>query len=117
MQVIFDKNLAESLKDRHTILELDTVMQEGLEEPITLFAVVDIGLEDIYQLPNLKELHAQMIFHYKSGEWHLIPHAIEPLMGKWRGELDSFYNEVLDFSEKCAMLNKTWDGVRHTKAP
>lgn len=116
MQIIFDPNLAKELEDRYAVLELDTIMQPEMTEPITLYAVIEhITLEDIIELANLRELHKQMLCHYKSSEWHLVPHAIEPLMGKWNGELDTFYQSVLDFSEECAKLNKTWDGIRHTE--
>lgn len=115
MQIIFDTKLVNELNEKYAVLELDTVMQPMMSNPLTLYAVIEhITLDDILQLDSLKELHKQMMFHYKSGEWHLVPHAIEPLMGKWNGELDTFYQEVLDFSEKCAKLNKTWDGIRHT---
>lgn len=112
MKVIFDKNLVQD--DRYTFFELDTIMQPGLAEPITLYALVDeIPLEEIYDLDNLKELHAQLIGHYKMGDWHLIEDAAKPLMGKFRGELDSFYQNIIDFAAESAILNKQWDGVRH----
>jgi len=112
MKVVFDKNLVES--DRYTFFELDTVMQPGLEQPVTLYAVIDeLPLEEIIELDNLKELHSQLIGHYKMGDWHLIEDAVRPLMGKFKGELDSFYQNILDFSAESAKLNKKWDGVRH----
>jgi hypothetical protein len=115
MQIIFDEKLVPSMRERHTVLELDTIMQDGLAAPITLYAVIEhVPILEMAELENLKELHAQLIGHYKMGDWHLVPHAVEPLMGKFNGELDSFYQEVLDFSSKCAKLNKKWDGIRYT---
>lgn len=115
MQVIFDEKLVPKLRERYTVLELDTIMQPNMSFPVRLYAVIEkIGMQDIPILEELKELHAQLISHYKSGEWHLVPHAVEPLMGHWQQELDSFYLSVLDFSAECAKLNKTWDGIRHT---
>ena len=115
MKIIFDEKLVEPLAQRYTVLELDTIMQPAMAYPITLHAVVDdVPLDELPDLENLRELHKQMIFHYKQGEWALVPHAVAPLMGKWNGDLDSFYQEVLDFSAECAKLNMKWDGVRHT---
>ena len=115
MQIIFDPKLARELANRYVILELDTIMQTGMEHPMPLYAVVEnIPLEDLAQLDSLKELHAQLIGHYKSGDWAYIEEAVAPLIGKWNGSLDSFYQEVLDFSAECAKLNTKWDGVRHT---
>ena len=114
MQIIFDEKLVPGLSEKYTVLELDTIMQDGLPAPITLHAVIEnVPILEMPMLDNLKELHEQLIGHYKLGDWHLVPHAVEPLMGKFNGELDSFYQEVLDFAEKCAKLNKKWDGIRH----
>jgi hypothetical protein len=115
MQIIFDENLASELKERYTVLELDTVQQPDMPEPIRLHALVEhIPLQEMPDLENLIELHKQLMSHYKNGEWALVEHAVAPLMGKWRGDLDTFYQEVLDFSAECAKLNTKWDGVRRT---
>jgi hypothetical protein len=113
MNIIFGKEMAEKLSDRYTLLELDTVMQPGMSEPITLFAVIErVTLEDIPNLENLKELHRQLMFHYKKGEWNYIEDAVTPLMGHWQNELNSFYESVVEFSR--SMEGKSWDGIRHT---
>ena len=118
MQIVFDEKLVDNLSDRYTVLELDNIMQPGLREPVKLYAVIEnIPILEMQELENLKALHAQLIEHYKMGDWHLIPDAVAPLMGKFNGELDSFYQEVLDFSEKCAKLNIKWDGIRHVDPP
>lgn len=112
MKVIFDKNLVQD--DRYTFLELDTVMQPGMAEPITLYAVIDdLPLEEIVELESLKVYHSVLIANYKSGKWDRIATDVEPLMGKFRGELDSFYQNIIDFAAESAKLNKQWDGVRH----
>jgi len=112
MKVIFDKNLVQD--DRYTFLELDTVLQPGMPSPITLYAVIDdLPLEEIVELESLKVYHSVLIANYKAGNWDKIVNDVEPLMGKFRGELDSFYQNILDFSAESAKLNKQWDGVRH----
>ena len=112
MKVIFDKNLVQD--DRYTFLELDTVMQPGLEKPVTLYAVIDdLPLEEIVDLASLKVYHETLIKNYKAGNWEHIADNVEPLMGKFRGELDSFYQNIIDFAAESAKLNKQWDGVRH----
>lgn len=112
MKVIFDKNLVQD--DRYTFLELDTIMQTGLEQPVTLYAVIDdLPLEEIVDLASLKVYHETLIKNYKAGNWDRIASDVEPLMGKFRGELDSFYQNIIDFAAESAKLNKQWDGVRH----
>lgn len=112
MKVIFDKNLVQD--DRYTFLELDTVMQPGLENPVTLYAVIDdLPLEEIVELDSLKVYHNVLIANYKAGNWDRIATDAEPLIGKFRGELDSFYQNIIDFAAESAKLNKQWDGIRH----
>ena len=112
MKVIFDKNLVQD--DRYTFLELDTVLQQGMAEPITLYAVIDdLPLEEIVELESLKIYHSVLIANYKAGKWERIAEDVEPLMGKFRGELDSFYQNIIDFAADSAKVNKQWDGVRH----
>jgi hypothetical protein len=36
------------------------------------------------------------------------------LLGQFGGELDEFYNLVLDFCTESAKVNRIWDGVKHT---
>ena len=112
MKVIFDKNLVQD--DRYTFFELDTIMQSGLKQPVTLYALVDeIPLEEIVELEALKVYHSVLIANYKAGKWDRVPNDVKPLMGKFRGELDSFYQNIIDFAAESAKLNKQWDGVRH----
>jgi hypothetical protein len=115
MNIIFDSKVAEQLKDKYTVLELDTIMQPGLANPVTIHAIIDqVDLTNITQLPGLKSKHEEMVNAYKSGDWSNAIILAESLKGIWQGELDDFYQEVIDFSRESAILNKQWDGVRHT---
>ena len=112
MKIVFDQKLVKNLRERYTVLELDTVIQQGMDEPLTLHIVVEhIPIPEMTQLEHLKNLHRELIEIYKAGQWELVPSAVAPLLGKFNGELDSFYKQVLDFSNNCAMLNSKWDGI------
>lgn len=116
MLVVFGKEVAEKLKDRMTILELDTFMQEGLNEPVTAYAVVefsDIPMQEISQIENMTKLHNTMWEEYRAKRFSFCEQAIEHLYGKWKGTLDSFYDE---FSKrlvtlKTSNLSENWDGI------
>jgi len=115
MNIIFDSNVAEQLKDKYTVLELDTIMQPGLANPVTIHAVIDqVDLANISQLPGQKAKHDEMVVAYKTGNWSMAIALAESLTGVWQGDLDDFYKEVIDFSRESAILNKQWDGIRHT---
>jgi len=115
MNIIFDEKTAKELAEKYTILELDTVMQPGLPEPVTLHALVEINnIGDLATLGFFKEMHSDMIFEYKRSNWNRAMELANGLVGHFNGELDSFYENVIDFCQKNAILNSSWDGVRHT---
>jgi hypothetical protein len=64
-------------------------------------------------LENLKNLHANLVSNYKKKDWNFCEQAIEQLIGKWNGEMDSFYAEL---SARIQTFKQTdpgddWDGV------
>ena len=116
MQVIFGKQQADSLKDKFTLLELDTFTQAGLTEPITTYAVVgitDLNLQDIPAMPGLVDVHNTMLKEYRKRNWSFCHQALEHLQGKWGGQLDSFYkifeDRIKDLENKD--LPNDWDGT------
>ena len=116
MQVVFGKNTAEQLKNNFTVLELDTFMQEGLQEPITAYAVLafeDLPLDELSHLEHTVKLHNTMWVEYRAKRFKYCEDAMEHLRGKWKGALDSFYE---DFGKRIAELKNTnlsedWNGV------
>lgn len=115
MNIIFNKELVEELKEKYTILELDTVLQPNMIEPLTLFAVVEItNITDLSTLSFFREMHGDMIKEYKSGNWERAVELTNGLIGHFNGELDEFYNLVIDFCVESAKVNRIWDGVKHT---
>lgn len=116
MLVVFGKDSADKLKDRMTILELDTFMQDGLAEPITAYAVIeveDIPLQELPQLENMTILHNTMWVEYRAQRFNFCEQAMEHLRGKWKGTLDSFYEEfghrINDL--KKSKLPENWSGI------
>ena len=115
MNIIFDEKTAKSMADKYTILELDTVMQPGLPEPVTLYALVEVtNVNELATLPFFREMHVDMIREYKRGNWERAMELCGGLMGQFSGEIDTFYENVIDFCQKHAKVNSTWDGVRNT---
>jgi hypothetical protein len=122
MLVVFGKENADKLKDRMTILELDTFMQDGLKEPVTAYAVLqfeDIPLDEIPQIENMTNLHNTMWEEYRARRFNFCEQAMEHLRGKWKGGLDSFYDE---FSSRIknlqeSQLPENWSGVIYKSVP
>lgn len=122
MLVIFGKENADKLRERMTVLELDTFMQPGLKEPITAYAVIemeDIPIQEIPQLHNMTELHNTMLVEYRAQRFGYCEQAMEHLRGKWKGTLDSFYDEFGKRinSLRDSALAENWDGVIYKTVP
>lgn len=118
MQVIFGNKQKEMVSDRLTVLELDTFIEPGMQEPITAYAVIgadDIKLQDVVGLSGLKNVHNSMMAEYRKKNWQFCHQALEHLKGKWNGVLDSFYDIFQDRIIKLEQqkLSADWDGVIH----
>lgn len=93
MNIIFGHQLTEQLREKYTVLELDTFRIDG--QDVTSYCLVEnIGLMEIANIEQFSTLHANLIKNYKIRNWKFCEDALEHLMGKWNGELDSFYMEM-----------------------
>ena len=96
MHIVLGKETADQLRERFTVLELETFYEDGKE--VTAFCVIPadkMPLSDITVLTQWTDLHANLITEYYKENYPYCVDAIEHLMGKFSGELDSFYEEIL----------------------
>ena len=97
MQLIFGRDNAEQLKERYTVLELETVEKDGTSlEVFCLIPGEKIGIPDLPQLENWKQLHTDFLHGYHTQQYEYCRQCIEHLMGKFGGEVDSFYSIILE---------------------
>jgi len=116
MKVIFGRDASDAISGRMTVLELDTFFQEGLNEPITAFAVLentDVPIQELPLMENHLKLHNTMLLEYRKKNFSYCTQALEHLRGKWGGEIDSFYDEFENRINtlKTTTLPANWDGV------
>jgi len=112
MHIIFGKNQA--LEEKYTVLELDTI-QVGKQGPIlTAYCVVEnIPLEEMPAVETFKHLHSQLMDAYREKQWNTCDKIIAQLMGKWGGEVDTFYVELksrID-SLRVKTLDESWNAT------
>ena len=95
MHIIFGQQQAEELSQKYTVLELDT-FQLGEHGPtVTAYCTVEtIPLEELSRIDQHKQQHQHLLINYRGRAWSDCLTAIDQLMGKWRGELDSFYTDL-----------------------
>lgn len=114
MHIIFGEAVRE-IPDSFTILELDTFREPNKNQTMTAYCVVEkVALSDFATLDAYKKIHADLIKYYKQRQWAYCEQAITGLMGKWNGELDTFYTDLLN--RVCEYKTKEpdgdWDGTR-----
>ena len=113
MNIIFGTESVELLEGRYTVLELDTFVLRPTNEVVTAYCLVEtIPIEEMAAIESLKDLHLNLMAEYRKRNWHYCEDAIAHLIGKWGGELDSFYGELLQriMTFKETDLPEDWTG-------
>jgi hypothetical protein len=94
MNIIFGDSI-KYIPDSFTCLELDTFRVPGSEPMLSWCVVEKVPLNEYPLLDAHKIIHADLIRYYREQQWNYCEQAIQGLMGKWGGELDSFYTDLL----------------------
>jgi hypothetical protein len=96
MQLIFCKDNAEQLREKYTVLELETVEKDGVT--LEVFCVIPadkLGIPDLPQLDQWTKLHNEFLKGYHDKQYNYCRQCIDHLRGKFGGEVDTFYDEIL----------------------
>ena len=115
MQIIFGEP-PEGLSEKYIVLELDTIQYTKDSDPITAYCVISgeqVALEEVSLLKQYAKTHHALMNNYRKQNWNFCEQAIDSLKGKFKGEMDSFYN-VLKLriqKHKKEFLGNDWDGV------
>lgn len=98
MHIIFGQDQARALQNKYTVLELDTFNFADSNVRVPAYCIIEnVGILELPELERYKKLHAELIMNYRKQNWQFCSDAIEHLLGKWGGEMDSFYQ---DFSRR-----------------
>ena len=105
MQLIFSRAAAEELKDKYTILELETIPTEN-NELLEVFCLVpsESIIMEIQTLDTNIERHKQFVQAIKDNNVETCIELGEKLRYKFGGELDSFYDIIID---RCQRTGST----------
>jgi hypothetical protein len=97
LQIIWNQEAADKLKNSHTVLELETINIAGYG-PITAYCVVPaekLFAQGFSNLERYIDLHNSFITALKDDNHKLCKDIGEHLIGAFGGELDTFYEEIL----------------------
>lgn len=112
MNIIFDTTI-HLVPDSFTKLQLDTFCDPVTKQGLSAWCVIEsIPLSEFASLEAHCQLHQQLMTEYPKRNWEYCVSAIDALMGRWNGELDSFYQDLLVRVKQyqSADPDKDWDG-------
>lgn len=96
MEIIFGRANAEKLREKYTVLDLETVVKDGVSlEVFCLIPADKISLTEMPQMENWVKLHNDFLNGYHTKQYKFCRHCVEHLMGKFGGEVDTFYDEII----------------------
>ena len=96
MNIIFGRENAEKLREKYTVLDLETLEKDGVSlDVFCLIPAEKIALPDLPQLEQWTKLHNDFLNGYHTQQWNYCRQCIEHLTGKFGGEVDTFYDEIL----------------------
>jgi len=96
MDIIFGRENAEKLREKYTVLDLETVEKDG--HSIEVFCLIGgdkISIGDLPQLEQWITLHTDFLHGYQTQQYDYCRQCIDHLTGKFGGEVDTFYEEIL----------------------
>lgn len=95
MNIIFGDAIKTLPKD-YVTLELDTIVIHPISYRVTTWCVVEnMPANEIHSIDANKKLHSDLMIEYRNQNWDACTDIIDQLLGKWGGEVDTFYQELL----------------------
>jgi hypothetical protein len=100
MQIVWDPTVIEQLRKSHTVLELESFQVDDKLIPTYCVVPAEKLISEIAQLDKYVELHNGFVTALKEQNYNLCLDISEHLVGKFGGELDSFYEEIISRIKK-----------------
>lgn len=118
MNIILGDQARAEVNEKYVVLTLDTMRLPNRQEPVTAYCVLEqLPLSEMFTVQQYQDLHENLMRNYRLQNWNFCIQALEHLRGKWRQELDSFYDDLESRvrTYMVSSLPKDWDGVRDVR--
>jgi hypothetical protein len=102
------------MQSKYVVLELDTIQFAKDQPTITAYCLIETApMDELAVMEHNINLHNKLIENYQKKNWKFCEDAIEHLIGRWNGEVDSFYRELLKRinNVKIIDLPADWSGT------
>ena len=97
MQIIFKKEIADTLREKYTVLELETITT-ATGQSLEAYCVVPLEsvVLEIATLQESTNKHQELIDAMKEDRVDACIDIARDLLGKFGGEVDTFYQTIID---------------------
>lgn len=96
MYVVYTEKVYNELKDKHTLLEVDTFIGAD-HTAVPAYIVVEPGSIDLDALPSLERntaKHNKLVAAYKAGKFTEVRALLEELYRAINSDIDGYYTEI-----------------------
>lgn len=93
MNIILENDITEDIREKYMLVELDTFQdpEANVTKSYAIITKDEVLLQDFHNMEQYVDLHNNLMKNYRLQNWKFCDDALEHLVGKFRGELDSFY--------------------------
>lgn len=96
MHIVLTQAVADELRQKYTVLELDSMPYTNELIPAFCVLPVESIAMEMTSLNTNIELHDQLVAAIKNNDCAVAKQLCHDLLGKFGGELDSFYHVVIE---------------------
>lgn len=113
VKIVIGPVTAVQAADRFFLVKLDDIAVKGKKQGVEIFTVVDTLADAPRDYQTALESHKQMLAAYSQQKWSSAEARIVALKGSFDGQLDSYYDMMLNriADLKQAQLPADWDGI------
>ena len=109
MNILFESAITDEIRSKYIVLPLDTFYFRSADRTETAYCLIEnTPILEMMSVDHYRNLHINLIEHYQKQNWAYCENAIEHLMGRWSGELDSFYQ---DLQQRIVNRDSDWSPI------
>ena len=113
VRIVLGRRTAELINDEYFTLELDEIAVKGKTQGVNIYTVLVSDSGAMTEYLSSRELHDLMLDYYREQKWDKAIQQINELRGEFDGQMDLYYDMMLERIGELRESNlpTDWDGV------
>jgi adenylate cyclase len=113
VRIVLGRRTAELINDEYFTLELDEIAVKGKTQGVNIYTVLVSDSGAMTEYLSSRELHDLMLDYYREQKWDKAIQQIDELRGEFDGQMDLYYDMMLERIGELRESNlpTDWDGV------